>query len=148
MENFTILSYTDLDGWDQAAEFRVSKDGKHAYISNYQGFSIVEVSDPSKPRVISQVKNDPSVQSQYIDVLGNLLVINQEGVRDEKIQNLDGGHSTFRYHRSGQAARSGLLQNRCRAQPRRSWLLAARRSEARQVRIHRDHDRKATLATF
>ncbi|HEX2260774.1 MAG TPA: hypothetical protein VHJ56_04015, partial [Candidatus Binatia bacterium] len=35
MENFTLLSYTDLDGWDQAAEFRVSKDGRHAYISNY-----------------------------------------------------------------------------------------------------------------
>jgi len=34
MENFTILSYSDLNGWDQAAEFRVSKDGKHAYISN------------------------------------------------------------------------------------------------------------------
>ena len=50
MENFTILSYSDLDGWDQAAEFRVSKDGKHAYVSNYQGFSIVDVSDPSKPR--------------------------------------------------------------------------------------------------
>ena len=70
LENFTILSYTDLDGWDQAAEFRISKDGKYAYISNYQGFSIVDVSDPSKPRVISKVKNDPSVQSQYIDVIG------------------------------------------------------------------------------
>jgi LVIVD repeat len=87
LENFTILSYTDLDGWDQAAEFRISKDGKHAYISNYQGFSIVDVSDPSKPRVISKVKNDPSVQSQYIDVLGNILVINQDGVRDEKAKN-------------------------------------------------------------
>src|SRR5262245_52159130 len=59
MENFTILSYSDLDGWDQAAEFRVSKDGKYAYVSNYQGFSIVDVSDPAKPRVISKVKNDP-----------------------------------------------------------------------------------------
>src|SRR5258706_14826897 len=77
MENFTILSYSDLNGWDQAAEFRVSKDGKHAYISNYQGFSIVDVSEPTKPRVISQVKNHPSVQSQYIDVMGNTLVINQ-----------------------------------------------------------------------
>jgi rhodanese-related sulfurtransferase len=67
LENFTILSYSDLNGWDQAAEFRVSKDGKHAYISNYQGFSIVDVSDPARPKVISQVKNDPSVQSQYID---------------------------------------------------------------------------------
>ena len=93
MENFTILSYTDLDGWDQAAEFR--KDGKHAYISNYQGFSIVDVSDPSKPKVISQVKNDPSVQSQYIDVLGNILVINQDGVRDEKIKTWDGGIRLF-----------------------------------------------------
>ena len=91
LENFTILSYSDLDGWDQAAEFRVSKDGKHAYISNYQGFSIVDVSDPSKPRVISKVKNDPSVQSQYIDVLGNTLVINQDGVRDEKIKTWAGG---------------------------------------------------------
>ena len=80
LENFTILSYTDLDGWDQAAEFRVSKDGKHAYISNYQGFSIVDVSDPAKPRVISKVKNHPSVQSQYIDVIGNTLVINQDGI--------------------------------------------------------------------
>ena len=85
MENFTILSYSDLNGWDQAAEFRVSKDGKHAYISNYQGFSIVDVSEPTKPRVISQVKNHPSVQSQYIDVMGNTLVINQDGVRDEKV---------------------------------------------------------------
>ncbi len=91
MENFTILSYSDLDGWDQAAEFRVSKDGKYAYVSNYQGFSIVDVSDPTKPRVISKVKNDPSVQSQYIDVLGNILVINQDGVRDEKIKTWDGG---------------------------------------------------------
>ena len=32
LENFTILSYTDLDGWDQAAEFRVSRDGKHLHI--------------------------------------------------------------------------------------------------------------------
>jgi hypothetical protein len=85
MENFTILSYSDLNGWDQAAEFRVSKDGKHAYISNYQGFSIVDVSEPTKPRVISQIKNHPSVQSQYIDVMGNTLVINQDGVRDEKV---------------------------------------------------------------
>ena len=69
----------------------MSKDGKHAYVSNYQGFSIVDVSDPSKPRVISKVKNDPSVQSQYIDVLGNILVINQDGVRDENIKTWDGG---------------------------------------------------------
>ena len=91
LENFTILSYTDLDGWDQAAEFRVSKDGKHAYVSNYQGFSIVDVSEPTKPRVISKVKNTPGVQSQYIDVIGNTLVINQDGLRDPKHPQWEGG---------------------------------------------------------
>ena len=33
-ENFTILSYSDLEGWDQAAEFRVSKDGKHVFFDD------------------------------------------------------------------------------------------------------------------
>ena len=95
LENFTILSYSDLEGWDQAAEFRVSKDGKHAYISNYQGFSIVDVSDPARPRVVSQVKNDKSVQSQYIDVLGNLLVVNQEGVRSDDVKTWTSGIRLF-----------------------------------------------------
>ena len=94
-ENFTILSYSDLEGWDQAAEFRVSKDGKHAYISNYQGFSVVDVSDPARPRVVSQVKNDKSVQSQYIDVLGNLLVVNQEGVRSDDVKTWTSGIRLF-----------------------------------------------------
>jgi hypothetical protein len=86
IENFTILSYTDIEGWDQAAEFRVSKDGRTAYVSNYQGFSIIDVSDPTRPRVLSKTSNHPSVQSQYIDVLGDTLVINNEGVRDEKVK--------------------------------------------------------------
>src|SRR5262245_45411648 len=82
IENFRILSYSDLDGWDRAAEFRVSQDGKFAYTANYQGASIVDVSDAEKPRVVSRITNQPGVQSQYIDVLGNLLVINQERLRD------------------------------------------------------------------
>jgi hypothetical protein len=95
MENFTIVGYSDLDGWDQVAEFRVSRDGKYAYTSNYQGASIVDVSDPARPKVVSQIKNDPSVQSQYIDVLGNILVVNQEAVRDEKIKTWESGIRLF-----------------------------------------------------
>jgi hypothetical protein len=95
IENFTILSYSDLDGWDQVAEFRVSRDGKFAYTSNYQGATIVDVSNPERPRVVSRIKNDPSVQSQYIDVLGNILVVNQEAVRDEKVKTWEGGIRLF-----------------------------------------------------
>ena len=45
--------------------------------------------------MVSKIKNDPSVQSQYIDVLGNLLVVNQEGVRDEKMKTWESGIRLF-----------------------------------------------------
>jgi hypothetical protein len=95
LENFTILSYSDLDGWDQAAEFRISKDGRYAYVSNYQGATILDVSDPARPKVASKIKNDPSVQSQYIDVIGNTLVINQDGVSSDTNKTWDGGLRLF-----------------------------------------------------
>ena len=95
IENFTLLSYTDIDGWDEAAEFRISKDGRTAYIANYKGFSILDVSDPTSPKILSKTTNHHSVQSQYIDVLGDLLVVNQEGVRDEKIKDWVSGIRTY-----------------------------------------------------
>ena len=148
LENFTILSYTDLDGWDQAAEFRISKDGKHAYVSNYQGFSIVDVSDPAKPRVISKVKNDPSVQSQYIDVVGNLLVINQDGVRDEKIKTWNGGLRLYDISDPAKPREVGFFKTD--VAPRRGvhgfWL----HEDPKQgkFRFHCDDPRRVTTTTF
>ena len=79
LENFTILSYTDLDGWDQAAEFRVSKDGKHAYISNYQGFSIVDVSDPAQTAGnLESQKRSQRAEPVHRCASATLLVINQD----------------------------------------------------------------------
>ena len=95
IENFRIVSYSDLDGWDQAAELRVSRDGKFAYTANYQGASIVDVSDAERPRVASRITNHPSVQSQYIDVLGNILVVNQEAVREPKPTTWEAGIRLF-----------------------------------------------------
>lgn len=95
IENFTIVSYSDLDGWDQVAELRVSRDRKFSYTANYQGASIVDVSDPERPRVASRITNDPSVQSQYIDVLGNLLVVNQEAVREPAPKTWEAGIRLF-----------------------------------------------------
>ena len=102
MENFTIfLTSSLLVG--MSCWFRVSKDGKYAYVSNYQGFSIVDVSDPSKPRVISKVKNDPSVQSQYIDVSGKHLSHKRRRSSRREDQSLGRRHSTLRYQRPGKA---------------------------------------------
>lgn len=95
LEGYTILSYSNMafnDGggetqpWDQTFDLQVSPDGKYAYTSHQQGFSILDVHNPTRPRVISRVRhardmttNRHIVQSQYIDVSGDLLIVNQEG---------------------------------------------------------------------
>ena len=34
IENFTILGYSDLNGWDRPTEIRVSPDGKYAFMAS------------------------------------------------------------------------------------------------------------------
>ena len=97
IEGYTLLSYSDMafnDGggstinndWDQTFDLKASPDGRYAYTSHQQGFSILDVHNPNRPRVISRVRNARNttvnrhiVQSQYIEVSGDLLVVNQEG---------------------------------------------------------------------
>ena len=89
IENFTILGYSDLDGWDRPTEIRVSPDGKYAYMASNPppvdgknaGATIADVSDPKNIKVLSHVTNGPTEHSQYINVVGNTMVINQEQLR-------------------------------------------------------------------
>src|SRR5215212_7683807 len=86
IENFTILGYSDLDGWDRPTEIRVSPDGKYAFMASNpppvdgknNGGTIADVSDPKNIRVVAHVTNGPTEHSQYINVVGNTLAINQE----------------------------------------------------------------------
>ena len=93
IENFTLVGYSDMNGWEKPTEIRVSPDGKWAFtahnppISEHQpkmGGSIIDVSNPAQPRVVARVEGHPNSHSQYIDVLGNTLVLNQERLRVEE----------------------------------------------------------------
>ena len=66
IKGYTLLSYSDMSfndtavpeaNWDQTFEFRVSPDGRYAYTSHQQGFSILDVHNPNRPTVISRVRN-------------------------------------------------------------------------------------------
>lgn len=93
IENFTIVSYTDLDGWDRPTEIRVTQDAKIAYTAHNpppqegrnNGVTIIDVSNPSQPRVLARAVNPPGVHSQYVGIIGNLLVLNQEKVRLDRV---------------------------------------------------------------
>ena len=89
IENFTILGYSDLNGWDRPTEIRVSADGKYAFMASNpppvdgknNGGTIADVSDPKNIKVVAHVTNGATEHSQYIDLVGNTLVINQEQMR-------------------------------------------------------------------
>ena len=89
IENFTIVGYSDLDGWDRPTEIRVSPDGKYAFMASNpppvdgknNGGTIADVSDPKNIKVVAHVTNGPTEHSQYINVVGNTLAINQEQLR-------------------------------------------------------------------
>ena len=92
VRNLEILGYTDMgfgdhpDGsaidpasglpWDRSSEFSVR--GGYAYVGNYQGFSVVDVRDPTNMKVVFAYQNDPPPNNtQYIDLKDHILVQKQ-----------------------------------------------------------------------
>jgi hypothetical protein len=77
--NVTRMSHLDLPGAGQ-----VYVDGKHAYIghiTNNEGLatSILDVSDPKKPRIVSQLPvGDPDSHSHKARVAGDIMIVNME----------------------------------------------------------------------
>ena len=77
--NVTRLSRLDLPGSGQ-----VYVDGKYAYfghITNKErlGTSIVDISDPKKPKLVSQIKlDDPESHSHKARVIGDIMIVNSE----------------------------------------------------------------------
>ncbi|MDH5535036.1 MAG: RNA polymerase subunit sigma-70 [Betaproteobacteria bacterium] len=77
--NVSRLSRLDLPGAGQ-----VYVAGKHAYIGHIPnkqnlGTSILDVSDPKKPRIVAQLTlDDPESHSHKARVIGDLMIVNSE----------------------------------------------------------------------
>ena len=73
------LGHLDLPGAGQ-----VTVAGKHAYVGHIPnkqnlGTSIVDISDPAKPRLLATVMlDDPTSHSHKVRVVGDLMVVNHE----------------------------------------------------------------------
>jgi len=77
--NVKRLSHVDMPGAGQ-----VYVAGRHAYIGHIPnkekiGTSILDVSDPRKPRVVSQIQlDDPESHSHKARVIGDIMIVNHE----------------------------------------------------------------------
>ncbi len=73
---FRQIGYLDIPGGGQ-----VVVDGRWAYIGHMappHGTSIVDVSDPRAPRLVSQVAVPGNIHSHKVRVLGDLMLVNHE----------------------------------------------------------------------
>ena len=77
--NIRRLGHIDLPGAGQ-----VYVAGKYAYVGhipnkNHLGTSIVDISDPANPRVVSQITlDDPNSHSHKARVIGDIMIVNSE----------------------------------------------------------------------
>jgi hypothetical protein len=77
--NVRRLGHLDLPGAGQ-----VTVAGYHAYVGHIPnkqnlGTSIVDVSDPRKPKVVAQINlEDPTSHSHKARVIGDIMIVNSE----------------------------------------------------------------------
>ncbi|MBI4279576.1 MAG: hypothetical protein HY660_14075 [Armatimonadetes bacterium] len=83
--NTRLVGHSDLGGWTSASQVVV--DGRYAYVAavgedddHVEGVTILDVSDPRKPEVLSQIRTPPNTHSHKVQIVGDLLFVNSQRV--------------------------------------------------------------------
>jgi len=80
-KNVRVVGHSDLNGWGDTFQIQV-RDGL-AYVAasganGHNGLTIVDVSDPSKPKVVNQIEDHPGARTHKILLVGDMLYTNCE----------------------------------------------------------------------
>jgi hypothetical protein len=96
-----LLGHSDLAGFGNGGQIVVKRMGKSkylAFVSHMQGkaFTILDVSEPSKPKIILQKDTYEGTLSHKLRIhKGRYLVLNCEKARDENVTRFDSGFRIF-----------------------------------------------------
>ena len=81
-KNIRLLGNFDLNGFGNGGQVTVARRGSdyYAFIGHMQGMgtSIVNVTDPKKPKMISQITAPENTHSHKVRVCGDVMLINNE----------------------------------------------------------------------
>jgi hypothetical protein len=92
-----LVGQTDLNGHGDCMHVNL-KDG-FAFVGHMGesrvGTSVVDVSDPSRPRVVAQLETPPGTHSHKVQVVGDVLLVNYERSPLENPDSWQGGLKVF-----------------------------------------------------
>lgn len=78
--NMRLVGHNDLNGHGDGMHVNL-KDG-YAFVAHMgdsrAGTSVVDVRDPTKPRVVHQIQTPPGTHSHKVQIVGDVLVVNNE----------------------------------------------------------------------
>src|ERR1700752_2892935 len=73
-----LLGHSDLAGHSDGS--RIDKKDNFLYIAHMKsmGVTILNVEDPTRPRVVHQIPKAPGVHNHKVQIAGNLMITNHE----------------------------------------------------------------------
>jgi hypothetical protein len=78
--NMRIIGHHDLNGHGDGMQ--LLKQGRYVYLAHLgtspMALSIIDVADPSDPRVVTQLPHAPNTHSHKVQIAGDILIQNQE----------------------------------------------------------------------
>lgn len=76
--NMRLLGHSDLAGHGDGS--RIDKKGNFLYIAHMKsmGVTILNVEDPTRPRVVNQIAKAPGVHNHKVQIAGDLMITNHE----------------------------------------------------------------------
>jgi len=79
-EKTRLIGHHDLDG--RGDGMQIIKVGRYAYVAHVgtseMALSILDVSDPSAPRLVRQIPHPPNTHNHKVQIVGNTLIQNSE----------------------------------------------------------------------
>ncbi|HBK79973.1 MAG TPA: hypothetical protein DDZ83_09935 [Nitrospinae bacterium] len=97
-KNVRVVGHSDLSGWGDTFQIQV-RDGL-AYVAasganGHNGLTILDVSNPAKPKVVNQISDPPGARTHKILLVGDVLYTNSEKRPESDDPELIGGMRMF-----------------------------------------------------
>ncbi|MBT5640856.1 MAG: hypothetical protein HOJ38_04615, partial [Rhodobiaceae bacterium] len=99
--NVKLVGHSELNGWGDAFQIQVSKGIAYVAasgINGHDGLTILDVSDPSKPKILNQISDSPGARTHKVLRISDDIMITNSELRPNligKYPDLKGGLKVF-----------------------------------------------------